>query len=157
MRKTIKLIFLGMIPLVVGYALNFAAPLLPVSGLILSVIEVGLLFLWGWLAYRASSPEKNSVVQALLLCSFGLLLLVLALYQELVMGQYWKNFIGSVTQIYFVPFLTIAAAALTSLVRLFLPTDQVWPFYVAIWGCMFAVSYAGCFIKSRKVKQPVSE
>lgn len=153
MRKTWKLTALGLIPLAAGYILDAAMRYLvylPVTGRTLVLVEIGCLFLWGYLAYRVSAPEKNAITQAFLLCAVGLLMLALVLYQELIMGQYWPDIIGFSTQIYFLPLLTLASAVFTPVVQWFAPVIRIWPFYIAIWACMFAVSCAGCLRRRKR-------
>lgn len=150
MPKKLQLILLGIIPLVVGYILNYAILYLPISDLLMNILELGFLFLWGYLAYLVSAPEKNSVMQAFVLCAFGLLMLILVLYQELIIKQYWLNIFGFASQMYFLPFLTLVSTLLTFFVQLFMPAIRIWPFYAAIWICMFAVSCAGCLLKQKE-------
>ena len=58
MAKTCKLLLLGLIPLAAGYALNYILLLpLPLNSFLMAILEAVLLFLWGYLAYRVSSPE----------------------------------------------------------------------------------------------------
>lgn len=58
----------------------------------MAILEAVLLFLWGYLAYRVSSPEKKPLWQAFLLCAVGLVMLGLGLYQVPGQGAYWPNF-----------------------------------------------------------------
>ena len=90
MAKTCKLLLLGLIPLAAGYALNYILLLpLPLNGFLMAILEAVLLFLWGYLAYRVSSPEKKPLWQAFLLCAVGLVMLGLGLYQVPGQGAYW--------------------------------------------------------------------
>lgn len=146
MSNTAKLLIVGILPLVVGFAFNYAVLYLPVSGFLLLLVELALLVLWGWLAFKLSLPEKNPMVQAFFLCAFGLLMLALVLYQELGMGQYWRNLIGVGTQIYFLPLLTLAV----SIVGPFMEVIRAWPAYIAAWVGMFAAGCLGCLVRRRR-------
>ena len=55
--KNWKLILWGVLPLPLGYLLNFAMWNLPLSGPLLTGTNLLLLLLWGYLAYRLSSPR----------------------------------------------------------------------------------------------------
>ena len=146
MSNTAKLLGAGVLPLAVGFAFNYLILYLPLPGFLLLPIELALLVLWGYLAFRLSVREKNPIGQAFLMCAFGLLILALVLYQELVLGQYWGNLVGFGTQMYFLPLLTLAA----TIARPFMEVIRVWPIYILIWIGMFFVSCAGCFLKRRR-------
>ncbi len=148
MSKSWKLILLGLIPLAVGYIMNYTLLQLPIPGVLLYVIEIGLLFLWGYLAYRVSAHDKNPVLQAFLMNSFGLLMLVLILYQELILGHFWHGMVGHATQIYFLPLLSLVARIMVFAIRAMAPI-RIWPFCVVIWISMFAVCYVGCVKKQK--------
>ena len=60
MARTIKLVLLGFMPLVIGYALNYAMLSWPLYGWKLNIISVALLLLWGLLAYCAAAPGEES-------------------------------------------------------------------------------------------------
>lgn len=103
MKRNIALLLLGILPLPLGYALNFVILSLPSSSILLSAVSIGFLLLWVLLARRVSAREGQPIVQALLLSAFGLLMLLLVFYQELVMGRYWFNLLGAAPQLYFLP------------------------------------------------------
>ena len=147
MSKTGKLLLLGMTPLAVGCVQNVAALYLGAFGLVMDIIGIVLLILWGYVAYRVSDPGKNPVMQSFLLCSFGLLMLVLALYRELIVGQYWFHIVGFAAQAYFLPLLSLISCIFIPVVQAFMPAVRPWPFYIVIWACMFAAGFAGCLRK----------
>ena len=75
--------------------------------------------------------------------AFGLLMLALTLYQELVMGSYWGNILGYGTQMFFLPWLSLAAfmaAPFTNIIR-------IWPLYIIIWAGLFLTGCVGCIRK----------
>lgn len=148
MARTIKLVLLGFMPLVIGYALNYAMLSWPLYGWKLNIISVALLLLWGLLAYCAAAPGKSPAVQALLLCAFGILMLLLVLCQELVFGQYWPGVVGLSTQMYFLPLMSLSSSLLASVFHA--PAITVWLCCVIVWACMFAVSCLGCRLKQKR-------
>ena len=151
MAKTCKLLLLGLIPLAAGYALNYILLLpLPLNSFLMAILEAVLLFLWGYLAYRVSSPEQKPLWQAFLLCAVGLVMLGLGLYQVPGQGAYWPNFLGIACQMYFLPFLTLTATLLAPLFQLVMPVLEIWPHYIAIWIAMFLVSCIGCVLRRRR-------
>lgn len=148
MARTIKLVLLGFMPLVIGYALNYAMLSWPLYGWKLNIISVALLLLWGLLAYCAAAPGKSPAVQALLLCAFGILMLLLVLCQELVSGQYWPGVVGLSTQMYFLPLMSLSSSLLASVFHA--PAITVWLCCVIALACMFAVGYLGCRLKQKR-------
>lgn len=146
----VLLLLLGVLPLPLGYLLNYAMWQFPLSGALLTGVNLLLLLLWGCLAYWFSSPRGNPLLQALLLCSVGLVVLVLVLFQEVVREGYWFNFVGVGSQMFFLPFLPLGFTAADLLAGLFLSSMRVWPAYLAAWLLMLAAAWAGCVLKSRR-------
>lgn len=140
---------LAVSPLAVGYGLNHAMLNFPIPILVIAILGLCLLFLWGYFSYRIASRDKNPFLQACWICAFGFLMLLLVLYQELVLGRYWFNLFGTAPQLYFLPLFAVATTALRLSVALFVPITQIWPYYILIWGCMFAASCAGCLKKGK--------
>ena len=97
-----------------------------------------------------SSPDRNPILQSLLLCAFGLVMLGLVLYQEVVMGQYWSNLFGFGTQMYFLPLLSIVSPVLSPVLMALMSVIHVWQLYIGVWLCMFLISAVGCVLKKRK-------
>lgn len=149
MKRNIALLLLGILPLPLGYALNFVILSLPSSSILLSAVSIGFLLLWVLLARRVSAREGRPIVQALLLSAFGLLMLLLVLYQELVMGRYWLNLLGAAPQLYFLPLLSLGFTLSNVLIQPFLPTLEMWLVYLLAWLLLFAAGCAGCFWKAR--------
>lgn len=147
MMKTLRLIGFGITPLAIGFLLNWVMLALPIiNGFLYMLLSLVLLILWGYFAYKLSEPAYNSIIQSLLLCAFGLVMLALVLYQELVLGAYWGNIIGFATQMFFLPWISLVSTIMSPLMGVF----RLWPLYIAIWAILFIVSYIGCIIKKRR-------
>ena len=144
--RFVGLVGLGVLPLVLGFLLNWAMMILPISRIFYILLSILLLVGWGYLSFKVSSPSSNPFIQALLMCSFGLLMLMLVLYQELVIGRYWGNLIGSGTQFFFLPWLSLASTIISPLMH----TVRMWPMYVTVWIGLFISSCIGCFKKRNK-------
>lgn len=149
MRKSGRLLLLGAAPLAAGYIYDALMTALPLYGLPGCAVGLGLLLLWGYGAYRLAGPGKGPAGQALLICAPGLVMLALALFQELALGRYWGNFMGTAPQTFFLPLLALASTAFSRLFALFTPTLPAWPFYIAAWLFLFAAAWAGCRKKRR--------
>ena len=146
MKYMLKLFLVGVFPLILGIAKNYLLPLLPISGFIMLLIDLLVLILWGYLSFKVATSEYNSVVQSVILCSFGLLMLGLVLYQELTMNGYFDNVIGFIPQMFFLPFISIPTMfILPNMDKIVLS-----PIYIGVWICLFVVSNVGCYIKCRK-------
>ena len=145
MKHTGTLLAAGMLPLPVGYGLNFLLLRLPLP-MPLWPLGAALLVLWGVLAYRLADPGRHSFRQALALCAVGLLMLALVLWQELALGEYWQNPLGFASQMYFLPALTVSAAVMAP----FLPVITTWPLYIGEWVLLLAAACTGCALKRRR-------
>ena len=146
MSNAVKILSAGMLPLLAGILFHYLLMSLPAGNPLMLLLALALLAAWVCLAYRVSKSQKNPVIQAFLLSAFGLLMLALALYQELIMGRYWLNFLGLAPQMYFLPFVP-----LTSLVTVpFTDVMRPWPAYIVIWAGLFLTGWLGCWLKRRR-------
>lgn len=145
MPKTIKLIGYGITPVLVGFLMNRLILRLPISGMVVRLLTALLLLLWGYFAFRISNTDQSPVLQAFFMCAFGLFMLALVLYQELVVGAYWPNFVGFASQMYFLPCLSFASLIVSPL----MDVVRVWPMYIVTFIAMFIVSYLGAVNKAR--------
>lgn len=143
MRNTVRLLLLGLLPLAVGYLINYVLMLLPFPLFFGSLLP---LLLWAWLSGRMADSSENALLQALLLNAFGLVMLLLALLQELVLGAYWENILGLFSQLFFLTGLPLASVLLRPLTS----TASLWPFYGASWLFLFLASLAGILLYRRK-------
>lgn len=151
MRKTRKLLAAGLLPLAAGYVCNYLMLLLPLPGVFFFSLSFVFVLLWGYLAYRLADPKQNAFVQSGMMCVFGVFMLALVLYQELVLGQYWLNLVGTGTQMYFLPLLSATSTVFSPIISLLMPVMRIWPFYVCELLSMFVISVIGCWLKKRKL------
>lgn len=145
MLDAVKIFCAGMSPLLAGILFNYLLMYLPVWSLLM-LLEIVLIAAWVYLAFKVSKSGKNPFIQASLLSAFGLLMLALALFQELVMGRYWLNLIGIGPQLFFLPFVTLASLITVP----FMDVIRPWPAYIVIWAGLFLTGWMGCWIKRRK-------
>ncbi len=75
----------------------------------------------------------------------GFIVLVLVLYQEIFMGQYWANQIGIASQFYFLPLLSIAFG-FTTIFQTMSAT------YIVAFSMMCMAFYLGCYASKRYTK-----
>lgn len=147
--KMAKRLLMAVSPLAIGYGLNYVVLNFPVPGFLMNLFEICLLFFWGYFSYHIASRERNPILQACLFCAFGFLMLLLVLFQELVLGNYWFNVFGTASQLYFLPLFSLAATVLRFSLSLFVPITRIWPYCIVVWGCMFVASCVGCLKKGK--------
>ncbi len=146
MGRAMCLIGGGILPLFLGFLLNWTMLAFPVTGFITLLLALLFLLMWGYLSFQLSASAKSPVLQAFLMCAFGLLMLALVLYQELVMGRYWSGLAGFGPQMFFLPWISLASLV----VRPFMSVVRMWPIYIVIWIGLFITSCIGCKMKQAK-------
>lgn len=152
MKKALPLLGLGVVPLIPGLLLMWAIPTLPSAVVsLLPVLSVLFLLVWGLAAYKLCDPSGGILRQALPLCAFGLLMLLLTLIQELAVGHYWEGPLGLLPQAFFLPWYALASAAAS-----LLSAAVTGPLPVSTWGCsaaillaLFAAACAGFLARRR--------
>ena len=151
MRSEFKLALVGIAPLAAGYLLNFIWTLADtISGIAILLMGVVFLALWGYAAYKLSSKEEKILPQVLSMCAIPALMLLLVLYQEIVREAYWGNIIGSLTQLYFLPWLTLASLFYLP-IELLVDVVRVWPGYIIVFILLSAVSFWGIYKKKKSI------
>lgn len=141
-KRTVKLLLLSLVPFAVAYVLNFVLMYSPIP---LWVLSVFFFFLWCLFCNRMAYEDMSPFVQTLLLNSVGTLMLILVLIQALIVKEYWPNLIGTLSQIYFLPLMPLAAVFLVP----FMANVVTWPIFILEWVLMLAAAYLGCTIKRR--------
>ena len=104
MNRTWKTILLGLIPLPIGFAQNYAM-LLPLPLIIWRVFGFACCFLWGYLAYKTARREDRALRHSLKLNLAGLCMLVLLLVQRLFFEGGGSAAAILIPQFYFLPCL----------------------------------------------------
>lgn len=155
MTKPIRLIAAGIVPLILGFLLHWMILALPNTAVVTLPLSVVLLAAWGFAAFKLSDPAGSAALQAFLMCALGLVILLLLLYQELVVGAYWGGWIGLGTQLFFLPWLPLPAAAASFLASMIGPSAMpMWADYLAVWICLFAAGCIGCSARRRRQRRP---
>lgn len=144
MRHVFRLLFLGLIPLAVGYLLNYVLMALPFPLLFASVIP---LIVWAWLCGCFADGRRSVFGQAALMNAPGLVMLALVLVQEIGLGAYWQNSVGLFSQLYFLSALPLAVTLLNLLPG---TISRLWPYYIVSWLLFFGLSLLGCRLKKRR-------
>ena len=73
---------------------------------------IGIVFLVFWfvIGFKTCKFEETQLRSAAIANLPALLMTILLIFQELIVGQYWMNLFGTITQFYYLPLINIAAS-----------------------------------------------
>lgn len=142
--KNVIRIALGFLPLAVGYIEDACMMQRPDTLPPLKLIGIVMLLVWAAVSYALAGEKTRPAFQALELGALGLLALILVIAQEVFLGSYWPNFIGTASQFYFLPLISLAGI---------LPLPRIWLMDVCIWLVLFFISSCASRIKMRKLHE----
>lgn len=141
--KKLLLFLIGLIPLALGFAME--AVMMAVDWVLpYKLIGIVWLLLWGFFGYLMRDYAGSAIKSAAIAHSVALVDLLLLLYQELVMGSYWFNFIGRATQLYYFALTNI------SFTMVAWATDRIWVAHIVSFALMCAAFLIGCRIRERR-------
>jgi hypothetical protein len=140
------LFILGFIPFPVGYLINHmilnSFPVYELFYTIVSLVFLGIWFLVGMFLYHLAGTKIKAAVIAN--CP-AFIVLLLVLFQEVILGRYWMNFIGLAGQLYYLPLLSLTF----KLTPMF---HTMPPAYIAAFCLMYFAFYSGCCVGIRHEK-----
>ena len=141
MKKLIILNLLGFIPLFIGIIMNYII----MQDVILSFNLIGFIFiiLWIFVGYKTEGIEETPAKTSISIHIPAAFALILVLFQELILGQYWFNILGMLTQLFFLPLISIGS-------YLTFWTPRIWPVYIVAFLIMLGSYYIGIRIKKRR-------
>lgn len=107
--KKMTLLLVGIIPFFIGYGMNYLM-LGPFANMVLPYKLIGIAFLIAWFfvgrySYKFVSSKKAATILG---NSIAFIVLLLIIYQECILGQYWTTQVGLATQLYYLPLLGLA-------------------------------------------------
>ena len=144
MKRTLTLLLWGLTPFATGYALDLLLYIpIHVPQLLISLI---LLLLWGFLNFKDYRPNENVLKNTMLIHIPAFVVLLLLLYQELYMGHYWLNLIGSLTQMFYLSFVTLGAIIIAPFMNIIV----IWPVYILEFIIVFIVGLIGGALGKRQ-------
>ena len=143
MKRIVKLILIGTLPLWIGILLN---SILTVASMPIVIVSAFFMGAWVYLSYKCTIGWQDLLPQVLWLNLFGFVMLILALFQELILGSYWMNYLGMATQLYFLPGLAFVSV----LVGRHMPVITLPAMYTAEMVALFLFSLLGSWLKSKK-------
>ena len=141
MKKLIILNLLGFIPLFIGIIMNYII----MQDVILSFNLIGFIFiiLWIFIGYKTEGIEETPGKSSISIHMPGAFALILVLFQEIILGQYWLNLLGLLSQLYFLPLISLGS-------YFTFWTPRIWPVYIVAFLLMIGSYYIGIRIKKRR-------
>lgn len=145
--KRIVLLVIGFLPLALGYLLNYLLYAFPntnfsVVALIFSFALLITWFLFGKLSVKWIRSKHSAIIYLNLA---AILTLLLILYQEIILRQYWPNLLGLSAQYFYLPLLT-PAFLLTPMFH------SVYSAYICAFILLLVASYIGRIVGERQKK-----
>lgn len=140
----ILLVVLGLLPGVGGWLMN--GYIMKADSLrYLTAVSAGFFLLWGLLAFAARPLAKSAKEAALLLNAVAAVDLPLVFFQEMILGAYWFNWVGSWSQMFFLPSLSVGAA-------LTFWSHRMISSYLVSFVLMGLVSWLGARVRERQLR-----
>jgi len=102
-----------------------------------TLIGIAFLIAWFFVGKYSYRFVINKKAAAILGNMVALIVLLLILYQEVILGQYWSNQLGIATQFYYLPLISIASI-FTGIFHTMTPT------YIVAFLMMCISFYFGC-------------
>lgn len=139
------LFLLGLIPLILGFLMN--SWMMKNMDSVLPYKLIGFIFLVFWIivGFISYKFEEIMLKSAVIIHLPALLMLLFIMYQEIILGQYWANLLGTATQFYYLPLISIS----TSIVEIFLSSiNGIWSISLIALLCMIASYYIGFYLNT---------
>ncbi len=139
--KNLLLILFGFIPLMLGFLINWLIMNFQTTIIPFNIIGYIFLIFWFFLGFISYKFQKNIAFSLSLIHLPIFLALILNLYQEIILGEYFSNTLGICTQFFFLPTLNISVSFLT---------NYLWQSYIVGFIFMCFSYYAGYLFKKRQ-------
>ena len=134
------LILLGAMPLGLGWLINWYMTIHPETFPPLFLIGAAFLIVWGFAAWKMNRKLLETGLVVLSLNGTAALCLVLLAVQA-VMGSYWNNFLGVMSQMFYMPTLYVGAV--------FFRWAGTFGIYLSCFLLMLLASFIGCKIAEK--------
>lgn len=142
----LKLLFLGILPFVIGRLLDYAMMKYDWYGTIILIISIMFFTYWFFVGYKSYDYVKTSKESILIGNSFAIINIILILFQILIMKGFMLNILGILPQMFYLPTMGIVGA-LERTLFFFIPTHYPWEPFVLSFILMIVVYYAGYRIR----------
>lgn len=121
MKEKLLVLLMGCSPFLIGRLQDF---MMMNTFIPLTFISCLMLLLWGGFGMLSLNLMNERKTALLLLNTPAAVVLLLILVQEWVVGAYWFNFVGTYTQMFYLPFISLGF-------RLVFWADTAVPAYIA--------------------------
>lgn len=149
--KRIFIFMLGFTPLLVGYWMEDMISRNEIAfdfRTFYNMLCFGFFLYWGLLGFLFCKFTSSKIYTAII-CNFpALIVLILALVQELIYKRYWSNNLGIATQFFYLPTLRLSYIV-TSIFSMHTMSET----YIISFISMLAVFYFGCYIRDMLSKE----
>lgn len=108
--KRITLILLGLVPLVLGFLMNSWMMGNQNSVLPFKIIGIIFLLFWVLVGFITCDFERTPFKSAIIANLPAFLILLFLFFQEIILGRFWANMFGIVTQFYFLPLINLSSS-----------------------------------------------
>ncbi|MDD3705069.1 MAG: hypothetical protein PHC45_03250 [Clostridiaceae bacterium] len=142
--RRFKLFLIGLIPFILGFIMNAIMMQNPNFNLPYKLIGVLSLVIWGFIGFKTCEFGKTSVESAMIVNLPAFLVLLLNLFQEIILGQYWFNIVGISTQFFYLPLINLSFSFTFW-------SPYLWTVYIVGFLLMFASYYIGAYLKKRSL------
>ena len=144
--KKLLLVLIGLIPFVLGFAMN--SWLIDNPNSILPFKPIGILFLvfWVWIGFIMCKYAETPYQSAVIIHLPALFVLLLVMYQDMVLEEYWSNLLGLATQVFYLPLINLSSFifsyTMTGGLYVQMSTSVIVAFLL-----MYGSYYVGCYLK----------
>lgn len=146
--KRLILFLLGLTPLALGFWMNSWMMNNPNNMLPYKLIGIVFLVFWFVIGFKTCKFEETTLKSAAIVNLPALLMVILLIFQELILGQYWMNLFGTITQFYYLPLVNISAS-IEGIFGFFIPglVIHMWSTFLIGFFLMLASYYLGSHFK----------
>lgn len=141
----LKLLLLSISPFFIGELLGYAILELGWYGRGLSLISIIFCIYWFFVGYKSYDYGKSAKESILLGNIFAIIGIVLVLFQELVLGRYIFNFIGSAFQTFFLPMVRVSSL-IKDMLLFFIRYTSSFMIHAISFILMMIIFYSGYYL-----------
>lgn len=149
MKKAI-LFLLGLTPLVLGFLMNSWMMKNQSSVLPFKLLGIIFLLFWVLVGFITCKFERTTLKSAIIANLPAFLMLLFILFQEIILGRYWANMFGIITQFYYLPLVNISSSIVGLLFSLIGGGIHFSAISLISFLFMFGSYYLGSYLKKQK-------
>jgi hypothetical protein len=150
--KVLILLFFAVSPFIIGYLFNYGLIKHNWSGTVPLVISILFYAYWFFAGYLSANFVKSAWKSVLISHSFAIICVILIVIQEAVLRRYLPNIIGTSSQMFFLPTISLVSAAANILAVFISIHYRGWAACVFAFLLMAALYYGGYSVSSKKIK-----